>query len=313
MARKTQHSFAKRQREQKKAEKAAQKRAKREERLNPTVTEDEVEGIENAESVEIDIDNEIPKSTEWVVGAKALIYDIFKRPATQWQAVSLFLSGTLHDCKLEGLHRSPRGGVHTIKRSHKRKGLSENRFELARVIPLHRQPTALRGSIDTECPDHQMTTLTDRSFKEPAVCMAINITREKVEDCAVMPKIEWAQARRGRYITDNPLHLACDFAAPLLGTLDGRSRDVHGCDRKACHSKLAREQRSTPTDIDDRPARRSEFSNEFPWKRRVVLMPTRLSFVFRLVHMLPMRSSILWRRIWTLFVRGTHWLEDRFR
>jgi hypothetical protein len=64
MARKTQHSFAKRQREQKKAEKAAQKRAKREERLNPTVTEDEVEGIENAESVEIDIDNEIPKSTE---------------------------------------------------------------------------------------------------------------------------------------------------------------------------------------------------------------------------------------------------------
>ena len=64
MARKTQHSFAKRQREQKKAEKAAQKRAKREERLNPTLPEDEVEGIEDAESVEIDVATETPTSTE---------------------------------------------------------------------------------------------------------------------------------------------------------------------------------------------------------------------------------------------------------
>ena len=36
MARKSQHTFSKRQREQKKAEKAAQKRARREERLNPS-------------------------------------------------------------------------------------------------------------------------------------------------------------------------------------------------------------------------------------------------------------------------------------
>ena len=36
MARKSQHTFSKRQREQKKAQKAAEKRARREERLNPT-------------------------------------------------------------------------------------------------------------------------------------------------------------------------------------------------------------------------------------------------------------------------------------
>jgi hypothetical protein len=36
MARKGQHTFSKRQREQKKAEKAAQKRARREERANPS-------------------------------------------------------------------------------------------------------------------------------------------------------------------------------------------------------------------------------------------------------------------------------------
>ncbi len=36
MARKSQHTFSKRQREQKKAEKAAQKRARREERTNPS-------------------------------------------------------------------------------------------------------------------------------------------------------------------------------------------------------------------------------------------------------------------------------------
>ncbi len=36
MARKSQHTFSKRQREQKKAEKAAQKRARRQERTNPS-------------------------------------------------------------------------------------------------------------------------------------------------------------------------------------------------------------------------------------------------------------------------------------
>ena len=41
MARKSQHSFAKRQREQKKAEKAALKQMRREQRLNPTDSEGE--------------------------------------------------------------------------------------------------------------------------------------------------------------------------------------------------------------------------------------------------------------------------------
>ena len=36
MARKSQHTFSKRQREQKKAQKAAEKRSRREERLNPS-------------------------------------------------------------------------------------------------------------------------------------------------------------------------------------------------------------------------------------------------------------------------------------
>ena len=38
MARKSQHTFSKRQREQKKAEKAAQKRARRAERTNPSAS-----------------------------------------------------------------------------------------------------------------------------------------------------------------------------------------------------------------------------------------------------------------------------------
>ncbi len=42
MARKSQHTFSKRQREQKKAQKAAEKRARRAERLNPSApAEDE--------------------------------------------------------------------------------------------------------------------------------------------------------------------------------------------------------------------------------------------------------------------------------
>jgi hypothetical protein len=132
--------------------------------------------------------------------------------------------------------------VRAIQRPHKRKRLSEYCFELRCIIPLYWQPTALPGAVDPECADHQVPTLANRSFKEPAVCVAINVAGEKVKYCAVVPKIERSQARRGRDITDNPVHLACDLAAPLLCTLDGRSRDVHGCDRKACRSKLAREQ-----------------------------------------------------------------------
>ncbi len=41
MARKSQHTFSKRQREQKKAQKAAEKRARRAERTNPSAPADE--------------------------------------------------------------------------------------------------------------------------------------------------------------------------------------------------------------------------------------------------------------------------------
>jgi hypothetical protein len=68
--------------------------------------------------------------------------------------------------------------------------MSEYRLELRSVIPLHRQPAALHRSVDTKCANHQVPTLMERSLKKPAVCLAVNITREKVEDCAVMPKIE---------------------------------------------------------------------------------------------------------------------------
>jgi hypothetical protein len=67
VARKTQHSFAKRQREQKKAEKAAQKRAKREERLNPASPESEVvDGEEMPTSSDVDSGSnaELPKTTD---------------------------------------------------------------------------------------------------------------------------------------------------------------------------------------------------------------------------------------------------------
>lgn len=54
MARKGQHSFAKRQREQRKAEKALQKQARREERLNPT--EPVTESTEDVPALDDDSD-----------------------------------------------------------------------------------------------------------------------------------------------------------------------------------------------------------------------------------------------------------------
>ena len=56
MARKSQHTFSKRQREQKKAEKAAQKRAKRaESKEAPPLLPDDENGVEHAPVAEDDV------------------------------------------------------------------------------------------------------------------------------------------------------------------------------------------------------------------------------------------------------------------